>query len=97
MTIDEIEAQKKVVDIALKAKTELLDELKDRLKWSIRLFEAIYQLAGQGFHAERLRLTVSARPSSDENDEKSKDGGEEPKDDGPKPVAAPPETTQPEA
>ncbi len=100
MTIDEIESQKKVVDIALKAKTELLDELKDRLKWSIRLFEAIYQLAGQGFHAERLRLTVSARPSPDEtDDEKSEDGEEKAKDGGeePQPAAEASETSQAEA
>ncbi len=105
MTIDEIEAQKKVVDVALKAKTEMLDELKDRLKWSIRLFEAIYQLAGEGFHADRLRLTVNARPPTEENDEKSKDGDEKSKDgdeeskgdDRPQPAAAAPETSQPEA
>ena len=33
-------------------------DLRDRLTWSIRLFEAIYRLADLGFHAERLRLVA---------------------------------------
>ncbi|MCP3962882.1 MAG: hypothetical protein GY719_34010 [bacterium] len=61
-SLDEIESQKREVEKALKAKTDLLEELRDRLTWSIRLFEAIYRLADLGFHADRLRLTVSSRP-----------------------------------
>lgn len=64
--LDEIGSQKREVEKAVKAKTDLLEELRDRLTWSIRLFEAIYQLTGLGFHAERLRLTVSSRPSAEE-------------------------------
>ena len=52
--LDTIEAQKREVEKAQKARTELLAQLGERLKWSIRLFEAVYQLAGLGFHAERL-------------------------------------------
>ena len=81
--LDAIDAQKREVEVALKAKTELLEELKDRLKWSIRFFEALYHLSGQGFHAERLLLSESSRPSgekTDEDGEKPKDGEEVPQD-----------------
>ncbi len=50
--------------MAQKAKTDLLEQLSERLTWSIRFFEAIYRLADLGFHADRLRLTVSSRPSA---------------------------------
>lgn len=60
-TLDNIESQKREVEKALKAKTDLLEQLNDRLRWSIQLFEAIYRLADLGFHADRLRLTVSSR------------------------------------
>ena len=73
--LDEIESQKREVEKAQKAKTDLLEQLSDRLNWSIRLFEAIYQLAGLGFHAERLRLTVASRPSSEEPAGDSDGGG----------------------
>ena len=70
----------------MQAKRERLDELNERLKWSIRFFEAIYQLAGQGFHAERLRLTVPARPSGDEPaDDEPEPDAEEPQPDTPEP------------
>ncbi len=65
-SLDEIESQKREVEKAQMAKVELLDELNERLTWSIRFFEAIYQLAGLGFHAERLRVTVASRSSSGE-------------------------------
>ncbi len=64
--LDEIESQKREVEKAQKAKTDLLAELGDRLTWSIRLFEAIYRLAGLGFHADRLRVTSVSRPSPGE-------------------------------
>ena len=64
--LDQIEAQKRQVEKAQKARTELLAQLNERLKWSIHFFEAIYQLAGLGFHADRLRVTFASRPSSDE-------------------------------
>ena len=73
--LDEIETQKREVEKAQKAKTDLLEQLSDRLNWSIRLFEAIYQLAGLGFHAERLRLTVASRPSNEEPAGDSDGGG----------------------
>ncbi len=69
--LDEIEAQKREVEKALKAKLDLLTRLQDRLTWSIRLFEAIYRLADLGFHADRLRLTVASRPSAGEDEESS--------------------------
>jgi len=73
--LDRIESQKREIEKAVKAKTDLLEKLRDRLTWSIRLFEAIYQLTGLGFHADRLRLTVASRPSTDkEKDEASEDG-----------------------
>ncbi|MCP3962883.1 MAG: hypothetical protein GY719_34015 [bacterium] len=75
-SVDEIESQKREVEKALKAKTDLLDELRDRLTWSICLFEAIYRLADLGFHADRLRLTVSSRPRSEAAAEDSGDGQE---------------------
>ncbi len=83
LTLDAIESQKREVEKALKEKTEKLDELRDRLTWSIRLFEAIYQLADLGFHADRLRLRVSSRSNADEAEEASDDepadtGGGEP-------------------
>lgn len=80
LTLDEIESQKREVEKALKAKTDLLELANNHLRWSIRLFEAIYHLAGQGFHAERLRLTVNSRPqaeeSADEVGEEQEGGGE---------------------
>jgi hypothetical protein len=85
-TLDEIEAQKREVEIALQGKTEKLAELQGRLRWSIHLFEAIYQLAGQGFHAERLRLTVPARPNGEGPvDEEPEPDVEEPQPDTPEP------------
>ncbi len=56
-SLDEIESQKREVEKAQKEKTDLLEGLNERLKWSIRWFEAIYQLAGLGFHADRLRVS----------------------------------------
>ena len=73
--LDAIESQKREVEKALKAKTEMLAELNDRLTQSIRLFEATYRLADLGFHADRLRLTVAARPSTGQGAEP--DGGGE--------------------
>ncbi len=64
--LDNVASQEREVEKAQKAKTDLLTELHDRLKWSIRFFEAIYQLAGLGFHADRLRVTVASRSSSEE-------------------------------
>ncbi len=84
--LDEIESQKREVEKALKEKTDLLAKVGDRLTWSIRLFEAIYRLADLGFHAERLRLTVSSRPSAGETagapagGEAPEAGGEQPAD-----------------
>ncbi len=81
---DEIESQKREVEKAQKEKTDLLAKVGDRLTWSIRLFEAIYRLADLGFHAERLRLPVSSRPSAGEaaaapaGGEVPEAGGEEP-------------------
>ncbi len=80
-SLDEIESQKREVEKAQKAKVDLLEQLNNRLTWSIRFFEAVYQLAGLGFHADRLRLTVSSRPSTGEttgeSGEESKTEGEE--------------------
>ncbi len=72
--LDDIETQKREVEKAQKVKAELLEEHGSRLTWSIRLFESIYRLAGLGYHAERLRLTVSSRPNT-KAAEASKDGG----------------------
>ena len=73
-SLDDIESQKRELEKALKAKSDLLAELRDSLTWSIRFFEAIYRLADLGFHADRLRLTVASRPSSGEANEGSSDG-----------------------
>ena len=75
-SLDEIESQKREVEKAQKARTELLEDLGDRLNWSIRLFEAIYRLAGLGFHADRLQVTIASRPSTDEAAAESGEGGE---------------------
>ncbi len=81
-SLDEIESQKKEVEKAQRAKTDALEEVAERLKWSIRLFESIYHLAGLGFHAERLRVTLpSPRSSSEqENDASSAGKGTEGED-----------------
>ncbi len=86
--LDEIASQKREVEKARKAKTELLEEIGERLTWSIRLFEALYQLAGLGYHAERLRVNVASRPSSGEEAGDSDDGAA-PDVDGEEPVEAP--------
>lgn len=75
-SLDEIEAQKREVEKAQKAKTDLLAELGDRLTWSIRLFEAIYRLADLGFHADRLRRSTAARASSEEPEGEPETGAE---------------------
>ncbi len=72
--LDEIEAQKREVEKAVMAKTELLAKLRDRLTWSIRFFEAIYRLTDLGFHADRLRLTVAARPSAEKEESAPEEG-----------------------
>lgn len=59
-----ITAQKRNVEVALVAKTEYLAELKDRLRWTTRFFEALYHLSGLGAHAERLRTTTPSRKSA---------------------------------
>ncbi len=66
--LDEIDAQEMEVEWALRAKNDLLGELKDRLKWSVRFVEALYHLAGFGFHADRLlpKVPRSTEPSNDE-------------------------------
>ncbi len=74
--LDEIGSQKREVEKAQKAKLDLLAELGERLTWSIRLFEAIYRLAGLGFHADRLRVTSVSRPSSGEPAGETDTGGE---------------------
>lgn len=73
-SLDEIEFQKREVEKAQKDKTDLLEELHERLKWSIRWFEAIYQLAGLGFHADRLRVSLGTRSSSEPQPAASSDG-----------------------
>ena len=82
--IEAVESQKREVEKTQKAKADLLDELRARLTWSIRLFEAIYQLAGLDFHADRLRLKVSARPKADEQ----ASDGEQADADGEQPAAS---------
>ncbi len=79
-SLDEIASQEREVEKAQMAKTELLAELGERLTWSIRFFEAVYQLAGLGFHADRLRVTVASRPSPGDAPDGDGDetGGEEP-------------------
>lgn len=68
-SLDAIDDQKREAEVALVARDALLVEAKTRLKWSIRLVEAIYHLAGLGAHAERLRTTFATRPSEDEPDD----------------------------
>ncbi|MCP3961483.1 MAG: hypothetical protein GY719_26865 [bacterium] len=81
-SLDAIEAQKREVEKAQKARGDLLEEMRKRLKWAIRLFEAIYQLANLGFHADRLRLKVSSRPSSTEQAAGEETGGDAAEADG---------------
>ena len=98
-SLDEIESQKREVEKAQEAKTELLAELNHRLNWSIRFFEAVYQLAGLGFHADRLRLTVASRSISPSESEESGDGQEVESGGEPSESSGPPEgsaTHQPE-
>ncbi len=79
-TLAAVEAQKMEVEMALRAKTDLLEVLRDRLKWSVRFFEALYYLAGQGFHAERLRPPKPSRstePATDGEAEPATDGESE--------------------
>ena len=75
-TLAEINAQTMEVEVALKAKTDLLDQLKDRLKWSVRLFEALYHLAGLGFHADRLRPKSSRSRRPDDGEAETPSDGE---------------------
>ncbi len=87
--LDTIESQKREVEKAQKAKIDLLQQLRGRLTWSIRLFEAIYQLADLGYHAKRLRLTVSSRPNTEAADTSGDDSA-----DGDDSAAEPPESSE---
>ncbi len=88
--LDTIESQKREVEKAQKAKLDLLQQFRGRLTWSIRLFEAIYQLADLGYHAKRLRLTVSSRP----NTEAADGSGDDSTSDGGEPVTEPAESSE---
>ena len=66
-----ITAQKRRVESTLLAKSEKLAELKSRLRWSTRFFEALFHLAGLGFHAERLRAPARPRPQAESRREGS--------------------------
>lgn len=66
-TLARIKAREMVAEQALKEKTEFLEEVKARLKWAIRLFEALFQLSGHGFHAERLRPSTRRSRSDEES------------------------------
>ncbi len=74
--LDETESQKREVEKAQKEKGDVLEKVGTRLTWSIRLFEAIYRLADLGFHADRLRLTVTSRPSAGEAADAPADGND---------------------
>ena len=75
-TLDEIAAQKKEAEKVRRVRTELLGRVKPRLKWSGRLFEALYHLAGLGYHADRLRSPVGTRSEEPDPAEDPIDVGE---------------------
>ncbi len=65
-SLDEIDSQKREVEKAQMARADLLEKVGERLTWSICFFEAVYQLAGLGYHAERLQVSLSSRSSTGE-------------------------------
>ena len=81
-----VKAHTRVVESAQRERTEHLDRARDRVTWGIRFFEAVYRLAGLGFHADRLRTPVGSRSgevdpgpveeSSDEEPQGSESGDE---------------------
>ena len=64
-SLAEISSQEKIAETTLREKTELLDKLPDRLKWSTRAIEAFFHLSGLGFHAARLRTPVGSHTASE--------------------------------
>ena len=66
--LDEIESQKREIERAQVRKTDLLEEIENRLTWSTRFFEAAYHLAGKSSHADRLRRKVGTRTSPEETE-----------------------------
>jgi len=71
-------SQKRDGDVALIERDTLYEAVKTRLKWSVRLLEAVYHLAGLGAHAERLRTTFASRPSDSEEEPVGEENGEPP-------------------
>lgn len=80
--LDEVDAQKKEVDKALKVKSEAQEEVETRLRWSTQFFEALLYLAGLDFHAERLRIPEGSRTSGDKPPPKEPESPEDSPDDG---------------
>jgi hypothetical protein len=58
-TVDELEEKKRESEIALKVKTQTLEENKETFLHGSRFHESLYVLAGERFHADRLRPTVA--------------------------------------
>jgi hypothetical protein len=85
-TVDELEEKKRESEIALKVKTQALEENKETFLHGSRFHESLYVLAGERFHADRLRPTVAraATPAPTVPPEVPGEDGEEP------PVLEPP-------
>jgi len=89
-TLQELAAQKRRTQKALKVKTEALEACRKTYTYGSRWLEAHYVLAGEDFYSERLRPTYSSKSAESEPepfplpDPTDPVGGEEP-------VEAPPQ------
>ncbi len=66
---DRVSDQERVTEQALKVKTQAFDKLRARSGPTARIFENLYLLAGEDFHAERLRRSARRRTSPPEEGE----------------------------
>lgn len=65
-TLEELALQKRVTQMAQKAKTRALEGCRKTFVYGSRLVEALYVLAGEEFHAARLRPPVGSRSDATE-------------------------------
>jgi len=79
-TLDELEEKKRDTELALKVKTQALTEHKETFLHGSRFHESLYVLAGEQFHADRLRPTVAraATPTVPAPEDPPGDGEEAP-------------------
>lgn len=65
LTLEELARQKRRTQDALKVKTQLLKAIKTLITYGARLLEGLYVVAGEEFHAARLRPRLGGRTGTE--------------------------------